>query len=373
MIIPSAYLLNNRKETLVMKGKLAGIGMVSKHSFSSIDNVFFVEGLKLNLLSIMSINNYQWTWHKKHGHASLRLISKLKTHNLVKGFLSLVPVKLLHIDVFGPTKTTSMSGKCYGLVMVDDYSIWTWSFKVFSIFCKRIQNEKGINIASIRNDHGGEFENENFQKFCQEHGIFYNFSYPRRPRQNGVLERKNRSPQEMVRTMLNDNNSPKSFWEKTPYELWRDRQLIIFFFHPSRCRCFILNTKDNLRKFDPKFNDSKDKDKPTSRNWQIKTYHLEQQILGNVQDKVRTRSTFIDNTKAMQEELHQFQKNDAWKLVSLPKAKSIIVIKWVFKNKLDENGKVVRNKERIDFTETFSLIARLKPLASYYPLQLIII
>ena len=64
------------------------------------------------------------------------------------------------------------------------------SFIVFSIFCKRIQNEKGMCINSIRSDHGGEFENESFQLFCEESGILHNFSAPRTPQQNGVVEKK---------------------------------------------------------------------------------------------------------------------------------------------------------------------------------------
>ncbi|RDX80084.1 hypothetical protein CR513_39404, partial [Mucuna pruriens] len=114
--------------------------------------------------------------------------------------------------------------------------IWRWvmflahkdeSFKVFSIFYKHIQNEKGINIASIRSDHGQEFENENFQQT---------------PQQNGVMERKNKSLQEMARTMLNDFNSPKYFWAQ-------GRQPNISYFHSFRCDCFILNTKDSLGTF----------------------------------------------------------------------------------------------------------------------------
>ena len=47
--------------------------------------------------------------------------------------------------------------------------------------------------------------------------------------------------------------------------------------------------------------------------------------------------------KAMQEELEQFQKNDIWKLVELPQGKKAMGAKWVFRNKLDAAGKVVRN------------------------------
>ena len=76
---------------------------------------------------------------------------------------------------------------------------------------------------------------------------------------------------------------------------------------------------------------------------------------------------------AMQDELNQFEHNKVWTLVEKPLNLSVIGIKWVFRNKLDENGIVIRNKARlvakgynqeegIDFDETFAPIARLEPL-----------
>ncbi|GJU52598.1 putative reverse transcriptase domain-containing protein [Tanacetum coccineum] len=78
-------------------------------------------------------------------------------------------------------------------------------------------------------------------------------------------------------------------------------------------------------------------------------------------------------TMAMQEELNQFKSNDVWSLVPPPNNQTIIGTKWVFKNKLDENGVVSRNKARlvaqgynqqegIDFDETYALIARLESI-----------
>jgi hypothetical protein len=49
----------------------------------------------------------------------------------------------------------------------------------------------------------------------------------------------------------------------------------------------------------------------------------------------------------MEEELNQIEKNETWELVPIPKDKNVIGTKWIFKNKLNEDGKVVRNKERL--------------------------
>ena len=116
-------------------------------------------------------------------------------------------LELLHLDLFGPTRIICLGSKKYGLVVIDDFSRFTWvSFlahmnKAFSSFIKLLQiitNEKNTTIVLIRSDHGGEFENQRFEEFCNENGIGHNFSAPRTPQQNGVVERKNRTLEEMA-------------------------------------------------------------------------------------------------------------------------------------------------------------------------------
>jgi 3-dehydroquinate dehydratase len=53
------------------------------------------------------------------------------------------------------------------------------------------------------------------------------------------------------------------------------------------------------------------------------------------------------SNKAMDEELDQIEKNDTWELVPRPKNKNVIGTKWVFRNKLNEDGQVTRNKARL--------------------------
>jgi len=54
-------------------------------------------------------------------------------------------------------------------------------------------------------------KNEKFEHFCEKHGIKHNFSPTRTPQQNGLVGRKNRSLEEIVRTMLNESSLPKYF------------------------------------------------------------------------------------------------------------------------------------------------------------------
>ncbi|GJT64781.1 retrovirus-related pol polyprotein from transposon TNT 1-94 [Tanacetum coccineum] len=191
-------------------------------------------------------------------------------------------LELLHMDLFGPSAVRSYGGNRYTLVIVDDYSRYTWTrflkdkteaFDQFEIFSKKIQNQLGCSIVSIRTDHGREFDNEvQFGEFCNTNGITHNFSAPRTPQSNGVVERKNRTLQEMSRTMLNEQSLPQKFWcnavdtstyilnrilirailGKTPYELLRGRKPTLDYFRVFGSKCFILNTKDYLTKFDPK-------------------------------------------------------------------------------------------------------------------------
>ncbi|KAA3487416.1 Retrovirus-related Pol polyprotein from transposon TNT 1-94 [Gossypium australe] len=125
----------------------------------------------------------------------------------------------------------------------------------------------GYSITSVRRDHGTDLQNLDFENFCISNGISHNFSAPGTPQQNRVVERKNRTLEEMARTMLCKNNLPKYFWveatntacyilnrvmnrlvlKKNPYELFKNKKPNISYFHPFGCKYFVLNNgKDNF-------------------------------------------------------------------------------------------------------------------------------
>ena len=92
----------------------------------------------------------------------------------------------------------------------------------------------------LKSDRGREFTSKEFNIYCEEHGIRRQLSSPHSPKQNGIVERRNRSIIEVARAMLFENDVPKTFgrevvntivyilnrvqikkgMEKTPYELW---------------------------------------------------------------------------------------------------------------------------------------------------------
>jgi transposase InsO family protein len=102
-------------------------------------------------------------------------------------------------------------------VIVDDYSRFTWVFflqeksqtqETLKRFLKRAQNEFGLRIKKIRSDNGTEFENSQIEGFLEEEGIKHEFSFPYTPQQNDVVERKNRTLLDMVRTMFDEYKTP---------------------------------------------------------------------------------------------------------------------------------------------------------------------
>jgi len=186
------------------------------------------------------------------------------------------------MDLFGPSITMSLGGNYDELVIVDDFYKFTWTlflesksdaFFAYKKLAKRLQNMCCSNICAIRSDHGGEFQNEKLNGFYEKLGIFHNLYAPRTPQHSGVVERKNRSFEELGNTILSEFSLPEYFLvdvvsttcyvmnrflirpilKKTPYELFNGRKHNIGHLKVFGYKCYILNNgKDNVGKFDEK-------------------------------------------------------------------------------------------------------------------------
>ncbi|KAI4295042.1 hypothetical protein MLD38_040690 [Melastoma candidum] len=160
---------------------------------------------------LLTVKDESLLWHRRLGHSNFKLLSKLVKKDLVKGLPNIrfehdsfceacslgkqtkssfksknevstsQPLELLHMDLFGPTRVQSVGGRRYCLVVVDDYSRYTWvkflthksdAFETFIKLAKKLQNEIGSSVKAIRTDHGTEFENHDFATFCDDHGKF---------------------------------------------------------------------------------------------------------------------------------------------------------------------------------------------------------
>ncbi|WVZ97244.1 hypothetical protein U9M48_042794 [Paspalum notatum var. saurae] len=250
-----------------------------------------------------------WKWHRRLGHLSFDTLAVLSSMGLIRGLPKLraekdlvchprrhgkmvaashIPVsrvmtsypgELLHMDTVGPAWVASVGGKWYVLVVVDDFSQFSWVFfmeskdEAFGFvrdLVLKLRNESHKAMRAIRGDNGGEFRNSRFENFCRDLGLEHQFSSPYTPPQNGVVERKNRTLVEMARTMLDEHRTPRRFWAeavntacyianriflraflgKTSYELRFGRQPSVKHLRAFGCRCFVLKKAGHLDKFE---------------------------------------------------------------------------------------------------------------------------
>ncbi|CAM8892868.1 unnamed protein product [Rhodiola kirilowii] len=509
-------------------------------------------------LCLSSRSDESEMWHRRLGHVNFRLLKRLHNQNLVIGLpkISEVPdqvcsacakgkqirssfhsknvvstlkaFEFVHMDLCGPMRVQSRVGNRYVFVIVDDYSRYTWVifirskdevFESFKTWVKLVEHRFAEKLKSIRADHGTEFDNGLFIAFCTDQGIDHNFLVPRTPQQNGVVERKNRTLEDMTRTMLLENSVARNFWaeamnaachvlnrcylrpflNKTPYELLKGRKHNISHLRVFGCRCYVhLNGKDHLGKFNPRSdegifvcyslhskaykvfnkrtkqvegsihvifdeesvgNDSRhvpdvhvaedtdgfelirprddtvadapeNLETPEQDNDQVAeveepgeqgqdpevgAVHGETEEIQEAQEVTELRrstrvkqpsvalrdyvcyaavqgetvmNAFVsliepktvqealkdpDWIQAMQDELHQFERNKVWRLVLRPENRKVIGTRWILRNKMNSEGEIVRNKamlvvkgysqqEGIDYEETFVPVARLEAI-----------
>nr|GEX83434.1 putative ribonuclease H-like domain-containing protein [Tanacetum cinerariifolium] len=247
-------------------------------------------------------------WHRRLGRVNFKTMNKLVKGNLVRGLPSKIfnndhscvacqkekqhkatckaklvssisqPLQMLHMDLFGPTSIMSINHKKYCLVVIDDFSRFTWVFflatkdetsKVLKPFITAIENQINKNVKVIRCDNRTKLKNKDFDKLYGIKGIKREYSNAITLQQNGVIERKNMTLIDAARTMLVDSLLLVTFWaeavntacyvlnralvtkthNKTPYKLLNGRSPRLDLMRPFGCLVTILNTLDPLGKF----------------------------------------------------------------------------------------------------------------------------
>ncbi|KAL8103113.1 hypothetical protein AgCh_027590 [Apium graveolens] len=491
-------------------------------------------------ICLATVQDQQNLWHRRLGHVHMDLLRKISSHDLVRGLPKMKfkkikpctacqlgkqvktsftaknrvsttdPLQLLHLDLFGPERYVSLGGKNYAFVIVDDYSRFTWvlflhtkdeAFVEFKDLITNLETRYSFKLKTIRSDHKGEFEKDSIT-FCKSRGITHEFSAPRTPQQNGVVERKNRALQETVRTLLHENtqNNRGKFDAKSTegiflgysttskaYRVYNyvknkvEESINIAFNESSRNISPIdedtvdLPSHSQMRqshseKSQSHSEKSSSQDSPGSsqssdnssgsnqssdessgspktpdsvsnvisiapldkysqaemrqsllhettpihfqadnsneeemsniqlpKSSRTVKNHPPDNLLTDLDQGISTRSRFHNlcafcafvtefepkNAQeavadehwsvAMQEELYQFERCDVWELVPPPRDAKIIGTRWVFKNKKDEDGNIIRNKSRlvaqgynqqegIDYDETYASVAWLEAI-----------
>ncbi|GJW23896.1 retrovirus-related pol polyprotein from transposon TNT 1-94 [Tanacetum coccineum] len=270
-----------------------------------------------NLICLMAkaTSSQAWLWHRCLSHLNFYTINLLSKNNIVNGLPKLKFVKdhlcsscelgkakrksfhtkttpsskrrlqLLHMDLCGPMRVESINGKKYVLVIVDDYSRYTWTHflrskdetpEVLIDFLTLIQRGLHAQVRTVRTDKGTEFLNKTLHAYFAKEGIRHETSTARTPEQNGIVERRNRTLVEAARTMLSAAKVPLFFWaeaiatacftqnrslviprhEKTPYHIINGRKPSVKFFHIFGSLCYIVRDGENLDKM-------KEKDTPS--------------------------------------------------------------------------------------------------------------
>nr|GEU65082.1 retrovirus-related Pol polyprotein from transposon TNT 1-94 [Tanacetum cinerariifolium] len=185
--------LSEHDSEITKDGKVIGKGIRKKGLY-----VMKLGNKPKDKICLATIDEKSTLWHRRLGHANMHLIQSLSSKELVrnlpklkfdqhfcdackirkqahtshkaKNIVSKIRyLELLHMDLFCPSVVRSYEGNRYTLVIVDDYARYTWTrflnvkteaFDQFEIFIKKIQNQLGCTIVSIRTDHGKEFDNE---------------------------------------------------------------------------------------------------------------------------------------------------------------------------------------------------------------------
>nr|GEZ10186.1 retrovirus-related Pol polyprotein from transposon TNT 1-94 [Tanacetum cinerariifolium] len=229
-----------------------------------------------------------WLWHRRLSHLNFGAINHPARQGLVRGLPKLKFEKdhlcsacamgkstkkthkpkskdtnqeklyLLHMDLCVPMRVESVNGKKYILVIVDDYSRFTWVWL-------------NVPVRHIRTDNGTEFVNQTLRDYYEEVGISHKTSVARSPQQNRVVKRRNRTLIEVARTMLIYAQAPLFLWaeavattcftqnrsiirlrhKKTPYELLHSKVSDLLFFHVFGALCYPTNDSENLGKLQP--------------------------------------------------------------------------------------------------------------------------
>nr|GEY72190.1 hypothetical protein [Tanacetum cinerariifolium] len=341
----------------------------------TIKRVYYVEGLNHNLFSVGSrgtdlysitlqdtnspnliclmanaTSSQAWLWHRRLSHLNFNTNNLLSKNDIVVGLPKLKFIKdhlcsscelgkakqksfhtkttpssnrglqLLHMDLCGLMRVASINGKRYVLVIVDDYSRYTWTHflrskdetpKVLIEFFRLVQRELHAQVRIVRTDKGTKFLNKTLHAYFASEGILHQTS-------SQVVSRSS-----------------------------------------------VVTTADA----------------PNQRQ-QKNTTPLNNQTTPDPTCQVPTHAPTIASTENMNQaemvkEYAQVENDEfinifyVWELVDRPLCKNIINMKWVWKNKRDEENTVIQNKSRlvakgyaqkegIDFKESFAPVARLE-------------
>ncbi|GJV88982.1 retrovirus-related pol polyprotein from transposon TNT 1-94 [Tanacetum coccineum] len=185
------------------------------------------------------------------------------------------------MDLSGPLRVQSISGKKYILVIIDDYSRFTWvkfvrskdeTLEFVVKLLKQLQVGLNKTVRFVRTDNGTKFVNKDLTDYYEYVSITHEKIVPRTPQQNGVVKRRNHTLVEAACTMLIFSKASMFLWaaavatacytqnrslihtlhNKTPYELVHDKKPDLSFLRVFRALCYPINDSEDLGKLKAK-------------------------------------------------------------------------------------------------------------------------
>ncbi|GJU26681.1 retrovirus-related pol polyprotein from transposon TNT 1-94 [Tanacetum coccineum] len=301
-----------RKHTCFVRD-LDGVDLIKGSRGTNLYTISVEDMMRSSPICLLSkaSKNKSWLWHRRLNHLNFGTLNDLARKDLVRGLPRLKFEKdhlcsacqlgksrkathkpktintitevlhTLHMDLCGPLRVQSINGKKYILVIVDDYSRFTWvkflrskdETPAFVInLLKQLQVGLNKTVRFVRTDNGTEFVNKDLTDFYESVGITHEKTVPRTPQQNGVVERRNRTLVEAARTMLIFSKAPLFLWaeavatacytqnrslihtlhNKTPYELVHDKKPDLSFLRIFGALCYPTNDSEDLGKLKAK-------------------------------------------------------------------------------------------------------------------------
>ncbi|GJS91850.1 retrovirus-related pol polyprotein from transposon TNT 1-94 [Tanacetum coccineum] len=229
-----------------------------------ISRIYYIEGLGHNLFSIGTINQLakqglfkglpKLKYTKGHLYLACQMgKSKKESHPHKPEPSTNEKLQMPHMDLCGPMRVESINKKRYILIIVDDYSRFTWvkflrtkdkAPKIIIKILKQAQVSLNATVRYLCTNNGTEFINQTLRNYTEEVRITHHTSTTRTSQQNGVVERRNHTLVEVAWTMLIFSKSSLFLWaeavatacytqnrslihthyNKTPNELLRDHK-----------------------------------------------------------------------------------------------------------------------------------------------------
>nr|GEW12227.1 retrovirus-related Pol polyprotein from transposon TNT 1-94 [Tanacetum cinerariifolium] len=439
---------------------LDGVDLLKRNHFINLYTINLYDMASTSPICLMAraTPTKSWLWNQQLSHINFDTINDLAKNDLISGLPKfkyakehlcpsceqgkskrashppkLVPnskhrLHLLHMDLCGPMRFASINGKRYVLVIVDDYSRYTWvhflrtkdeTLEVIKNFLKKISVRLQAAVIIVRTDNGTEFKNQVLKENFDSVSISHETSVAKTLQQNGFVERRNRTLVEAARTIKPDISYIYVFgalcYPKNDREdigkLGAKGDIGFFIGYSANSvayRVYNRRTRKIMETMNVTFDELS---RPSERDLDILFEPLHNDYLGGrpakapraipvapVQQRNLTPSptaSAADNVpnagfegelftvkealtdpawiKSMQEELHQFIRLDVWELVPSPDGIKPLTLKWLFKNKHDEENTVIHNKthpvvrgyrqeEVIYLEESFAPVARMEAI-----------